>query len=102
VTEPLEAYLDHQPGPAVLYACGPDPMLHAVARIAARRGLRAHVSLDPWMGCGVGTCLGCVVKIQRADEERPYYSCACTKGPVYDASEVVWPGDTVSAARAAR
>ena len=61
VTEPLEAHLDARPGPVQLYACGPDAMLHAVARLAARRGLPAQVSLDPWMGCGVGTCLGCVV-----------------------------------------
>ena len=53
-----------------LYACGPDAMMHAVARIAAARGLPAEVSLDPWMGCGVGTCLGCVVKIQRARATR--------------------------------
>jgi dihydroorotate dehydrogenase electron transfer subunit len=98
VTEPVESYLDTAPGPAVLYACGPDPMLHAVARLAARRGLPAQVSLDPWMGCGVGTCLGCVVRIQAADEAHPHYRCACTQGPVFDAREVVWPGDEVSAA----
>ena len=99
VTEPVESYLDSARGPAVLYACGPDPMLHAVARLAARRGLPAQVSLDPWMGCGVGTCLGCVVRIQAVDEPRPHYRCACTEGPVFDAREVVWAGDEVSAAR---
>jgi dihydroorotate dehydrogenase electron transfer subunit len=50
------------------------------------------------MGCGVGTCLGCVVRIQAADEAHPHYRCACTQGPVFDAREVVWPGDEVSAA----
>ena len=99
VTEPVESYLDAARGPAVLYACGPDPMLHAVARLAARRGLPAQVSLDPWMGCGVGTCLGCVVRIQGADEPRARYRCACTEGPVFDGREVVWAGDEVSAAR---
>ena len=75
-------------------------MLHAVARVAARRGLPAQVSLDPWMGCGVGTCLGCVVWMQSArDEPRPHYRCACTEGPVFDAREVVWPGETASRAR---
>lgn len=99
VTEPLEAYLDTHPGPVRLYACGPDPMLHAVARLAARRGLPAEVSLDPWMGCGVGTCLGCVVWVQDADEPRAKYRCACTEGPVFDARRVVWPGDEASLAR---
>lgn len=97
VTGPLEAHLDrvHDRSPARqrLYACGPDPMLHAVARLAARRGLSAEVSLDPWMGCGVGTCLGCVVRIQGPGQERWKYRCACTEGPVFDASHVVWPGD---------
>jgi dihydroorotate dehydrogenase electron transfer subunit len=101
VTEPVDAWLETTRDPAVLYACGPDPMLHAVARLAARRGLPAQVSLDPWMGCGVGTCLGCVVPIQTADEPRPHNRCACTQGPVFDAREVVWPGDAVSSARAA-
>jgi dihydroorotate dehydrogenase electron transfer subunit len=99
VTEPLETYLDSAPGPVTLLACGPDPMLHAVARVAAQRDLPAQVSLDPWMGCGVGTCLGCVVKMQREDQARPKYRCACTEGPVFDAREVVWRGDTESLAR---
>jgi dihydroorotate dehydrogenase electron transfer subunit len=98
VTEPLEAYLESIVGhPVALFACGPEAMLHAVARVAWRRGLPCQVSLDPWMGCGVGTCLGCVVRIQRAGEERPKYRCACTEGPVFDASVVVW-GDAVSGA----
>jgi dihydroorotate dehydrogenase electron transfer subunit len=99
VTEPVEEYLEAHPGPAVLYASGPDPMLHAVARVAVRRSLSAQVSLDPWMGCGVGTCLGCVVWTQAADEARPRYRCACTEGPVFDAREVVWSGDEASVAR---
>jgi dihydroorotate dehydrogenase electron transfer subunit len=95
VTEPLEAHLDRHPGPATLYACGPDAMLHAVARVAKRRGLDCQVSLDPWMGCGVGTCLGCVVRIQRPGDERPKWRCACTEGPVFDARDVVWELSTV-------
>lgn len=91
VTVPLEAYLDGRPGPVKLYACGPDPMLRAVARLAEARGLPAEVSLDPWMGCGIGTCLGCVVLVRPAVGSRPKYRCACTEGPVFDAATVVWP-----------
>ena len=76
--------------------------MHAVARIAAARGLEAEVSLDPWMGCGVGTCLGCVVRIQRPEDARWKYRCACTEGPVFDAAQVVWPGEAESRARQAR
>jgi dihydroorotate dehydrogenase electron transfer subunit len=90
VTVPLRSYLDTEAGLAALYGCGPDAMLHAVAGVAQARGLTAQLSLDPWMGCGIGTCLGCVVRIQRADDPRPKWRTACTEGPVFDAREVVW------------
>jgi dihydroorotate dehydrogenase electron transfer subunit len=74
-------------------------MLHAVAGVAQEAGVPAEVSLDPWMGCGVGTCLGCVVRIQNAAEEKAHHRCACTEGPVFDARVVVWPGESASRAR---
>jgi dihydroorotate dehydrogenase electron transfer subunit len=98
VTEPLETYLDTRRSAPVLFACGPEAMLHAVADIARRRGHPCQVSLDPWMGCGLGTCLGCVVRIQGPGEARPRYRCACTEGPVFDAAQVVWEGQAVSTA----
>jgi dihydroorotate dehydrogenase electron transfer subunit len=97
VTAPLERHLDREPS-GELFACGPEPMLHAVARIGARLGLPTWVSLDPWMGCGFGTCLGCVVRTQTAQEPAPKHRCACTEGPVFDASCVVWPGEERSLA----
>jgi dihydroorotate dehydrogenase electron transfer subunit len=101
VTAPLERHLDAPgAGRPRLFACGPDAMMHAVARIAALRSLAAEVSLDPWMGCGIGPCLGCVVRIQGPDDARAKYRCACTEGPVFDASRVVWSGDDSSGARA--
>jgi dihydroorotate dehydrogenase electron transfer subunit len=89
VTQPLLAALSAA-GKGRLYACGPEPMMRAVARIASERDLRCEVSLDPWMGCGVGTCLGCVVKIQGPDESKPKNRPACTEGPVFDSKRVVW------------
>jgi len=96
VTEAVEEYLETRPGAVTLFACGPDAMLQAVALLAERRSLTAQVSLDPWMGCGVGTCLGCVVPIQRAHEERPHFRCACAEGPVFDSRDVVWKGEDAS------
>jgi dihydroorotate dehydrogenase electron transfer subunit len=96
VTGALLEWLRGDPGPVRLYACGPEAMLHAVAQVAEERGLEAEVSLDPWMGCGLGTCLSCVVPVQAADEPRPRYRCACTEGPVFDAARVVWPGEVAS------
>ncbi|MBN2372096.1 MAG: dihydroorotate dehydrogenase electron transfer subunit [Vicinamibacteria bacterium] len=100
ITAALEEHLDSCTLPTSLFACGPGPMLAAVARIAARRGLPAQVSVDPWMGCGMGTCLGCVVPTRKANEERPRYRCACTEGPVFESSEVVWTDDRASPSRA--
>jgi dihydroorotate dehydrogenase electron transfer subunit len=100
-TGPLEEHLDTTRRPVELFACGPEAMMHAVARIAATRALPAQVSLDPWMGCGLGTCLSCVVRIQGPEEARPMYRCACTEGPVFDAAHVVWGGEESSRSRRA-
>lgn len=94
VTVPLIKALSEQAGSARLYACGPEAMMHAVAKIAAERSIPCEVSLDPWMGCGVGTCLGCVVRIQEEGELRPKNRPACTEGPVFDSRRVVWPEET--------
>lgn len=91
VTAPLLSALDAERGKARLYACGPEAMMHAVARIAEERNIPCEVSLDPWMGCGLGTCLGCVVKIQEPGEAKARNRPACTEGPVFDSRRVVWP-----------
>ncbi len=91
VTGPLLSALSETAGNARLYACGPGAMMQAVARIAAEREIPCEVSLDPWMGCGVGTCLGCVVKIQEPGEAGPKNRPACTEGPVFDSRRVIWP-----------
>ena len=96
VTAPLLTALSADKGLARLYACGPEAMMHAVAKIAAERDVPCEVSLDPWMGCGVGTCLGCVVKIQDQGELRPKNWPACTEGPVFDSKRVVWPPEKPS------
>ena len=58
VTAALERHLDQVGGRPTLMACGPDPMLGAVARVARARGLPCHVSLEAAMACGLGVCLG--------------------------------------------
>jgi dihydroorotate dehydrogenase electron transfer subunit len=52
------------------------------------------------MGCGIGTCLGCVVRVQGAEEARKY-RCACTEGPIFDSARLVWAGEDESRARRA-
>ncbi len=76
------AKIDYRP--PVLYACGPQPMLREVSRIAAGRGLPLQVSLEAHMSCGIGACLGCVV------ETTAGFKRVCKEGPVFDAGEIVW------------
>lgn len=77
------------PGSApVIYACGPDAMLKEVARIANERSLECQVSLEAKMACGVGACMGCVVKVREGDGLK--YVRVCKEGPVFTAEEVIW------------
>lgn len=73
----------------VIYACGPMPMLRAVKRYAAEKKIRAYISLEEHMACGVGACLGCVVKTKEIDPHSHVHNARiCTDGPVFDAEEV--------------
>lgn len=69
----------------LLLACGPTPMLQAMARTAVRQELDLQVAVEEYMGCGVGTCQGCVVRGVDGDWRK-----ACTEGPVFDAEELDW------------
>jgi len=69
-----------------ILACGPMPMLAAVAEIAAQYDVPCQVSLEERMACGVGACLGCTVPMKDGKNLR-----ACYDGPVFDARVVAWP-----------
>jgi dihydroorotate dehydrogenase electron transfer subunit len=71
-------------------ACGPMPMLRAVAGIAEEMQISCQVSLESFMACGMGACLGCVVKGVNHSVETPDYRCVCKDGPVFDATELSW------------
>lgn len=68
----------------VIYACGPTPMLKALQEYLSGTNTRLQISLEEHMACGIGTCVGCVVKTK--DE---IYEKICTKGPVFNGFEVV-------------
>lgn len=72
----------------IVCACGPTPMLKAVADAAKESGKDCQVSLEERMGCGIGACLVCACKTKENGEET--YSHVCKKGPVFNAEEVVW------------
>lgn len=76
----------------IIYACGPMPMLKAVAAYAQEHGMEAQISLEERMACGIGACLGCICKTKEKDHHTNVNnSRICKDGPVFDAKEVVFP-----------
>jgi len=88
--------------PDLILACGPTPMLRAVARVAQEMNVPAQLSLEETFGCGVGGCWGCVVPLVRTSEQAPsfpppqrdgsdvVYARVCREGPVFWAHELRW------------
>lgn len=72
----------------IVYAAGPQPMLRALCLELKRNHIKGQVSLEERMGCGVGACLCCNVKIGRGNSW--VYKRVCADGPVFDAEEVYW------------
>jgi len=82
VTELLAAELDRDPH-AVVYACGPPPMLEAVRALVAARDVPAQLALESGMACGYGACFGCAVPLAAGGFAR-----VCVDGPVIEAAEL--------------
>jgi dihydroorotate dehydrogenase electron transfer subunit len=80
--------LPSQPAYDMIYCCGPKPLLAAVAAWTETHDLPCQISLEERMGCGLGTCMGCVCQTQ-AGEDR-HYKRICHDGPVFDSREVVF------------
>ena len=77
---------------AVIYACGPMPMLKALAEYAEEHQMEAQISLEERMACGIGACLGCICKSKEKDHHTNVNNKRiCKDGPVFDAKEVVFP-----------
>jgi dihydroorotate dehydrogenase electron transfer subunit len=111
VTELLEQYLNasrlalspkspraplYQRGGGGIYACGPHPMLAALAPIAEKYELPYQASLEASMACGFGACMGCAVPVKgggrdlSASQAGRTYRLVCKDGPVFDARDVLW------------
>ena len=87
VTIPLIEEIEAEK-PDIIFACGPRPMLKAVAEIAMENDIECQVSLEERMGCGVGACLVCSCKAIRNGQE--IHAHVCQDGPVFNAKEVIW------------
>lgn len=102
VTGPLEKHIDTvmssaELSKAILYTCGPEPMMKAVQKIALARGVRCQIAVERAMACGMGTCQSCCIRVQKDDPSKPplegkdwCYRLACTDGPVFDARKLLW------------
>lgn len=89
VTDVLRTRLERDCN-AVVYACGPMPMLKGVADLCNAFSVQCYVSLEQRMGCGIGACLVCACKTKEKDG--PHMRHVCKNGPVFDAREVDFDG----------
>lgn len=73
----------------IIYACGPTPMLRAIREYAIEHNIKAQISLEERMACGVGACLACVCKSREVDDHSMVHNKrVCKDGPVFYAEEV--------------
>lgn len=67
-----------------IFCCGPDAMMHAVAKLAHGNGVACEVSLENFMACGYGVCLCCIVPTDKGNER------TCIEGPVFNTERLKW------------
>ena len=89
VTELLLNELQKRSGQkSVVYCCGPEPMMKAVAEICRSGNVPCWLSLETPMACGFGACFSCVTKV-REDDGSWDYRRTCVEGPVFPAERLV-------------
>lgn len=91
ITVPLERHLRERSSGAglMVYACGPEPMLAAVSRLAAKHHRPCQVSVERVMGCGVGGCYSCVIPV-KTPQGKWHHVRSCIAGPVFRGDEIAW------------
>lgn len=67
-----------------IYACGPDGMMKAIAKVAKEKNIFCEVSLENLMACGFGVCLCCIEPTVKGN------LCVCTDGPVFNVNDLKW------------
>lgn len=94
ITDSVKAFLEERDRNLKVFACGPSAMLKALSVITHAAGLTCYASLEEHMACGVGACLGCMVKVKSStftvDSEQFVYKRVCKEGPVFDIEEIIW------------
>ena len=90
VTDLLDDYLSSPKAAkeSLIHACGPRPMFKSVTRVSFKHGVKAFLSWEEHMACGLGICLTCTCPV--GDEESYRMERTCTEGPVFEASRIRW------------
>ncbi len=89
VTHLLAAWLrKHKNSAAQVFACGPMPMLNAVAKLCREARVEAQLAIETMMGCGFGICMGCPVVPAAGVGKNGRYYLACLDGPVFSAKAI--------------
>lgn len=85
----IDAIKENELSADIIYACGPTPMLRGVKQYASEQCIKAQISLEERMACGVGACLACVCKSKEIDHHSHVNNKrVCKDGPVFYAEEV--------------
>jgi len=74
--------------PDYIFSCGPEIMMREVYRISEENGVESYFLLERNMGCGVGACYGCAIKVRI--ENRIKTRLVCKDGPVFKGEEIIW------------
>jgi dihydroorotate dehydrogenase electron transfer subunit len=85
VTDLARSVLQESAADCRIVCCGPEPMMHAVAQLAAQFKVPCQVSLETPMACGIGICFSCVARV-RDGQGGWDYRRTCVEGPVFDAA----------------
>jgi dihydroorotate dehydrogenase electron transfer subunit len=103
VTDVLAGVITKNNSQAV-YACGPMPMLQAVAQVSQDNGAFSQCAVEESMACGIGVCMTCVLPII-GDDGVTRMARSCVDGPVFRGDRVRWddvdtvPSDALGAPR---
>jgi dihydroorotate dehydrogenase electron transfer subunit len=97
VTDMVKSFLRASPKPSGLFACGPVDMLRTIAQMAKSQSIPCQVSLESRMACGLGACLGCVIRAKGTEsrgasrrEKGSSFQRVCMEGPVFHSEAVEW------------
>lgn len=85
----IDAINEHNIDADIIFACGPTPMLKGIKAYAQEHGIKAQLSLEEKMACGIGACLACVCKSKEKDHHTNVNNKRiCKDGPVFYADEI--------------